>query len=93
MYYALPDESVDDELGVLEDLEEIAGEEAGHEAPDVVPECSKFLAVGEEVGVVHVTPQQVGDDPVLKCFRFKIMFQNGAQYNILSSVLFLVVCH
>ena len=39
MYYALPDESVDDELGVLEDLEEIAGEEAGHEAPDVVPEC------------------------------------------------------
>ena len=70
MYYALPDESVDDELGVLEDLEEIAGEEAGHEAPDVVPECPELLAVGEEVGVVHVTPQQVGDDPVLNCFIY-----------------------
>ena len=79
MYYALPDESVDDELGVLEDLEEIAGEEAGHEAPDVVPECSKFLAVGEEVGVVHVTPQQVGDDPVLKIIQFKNNFENDSK--------------
>ena len=79
MYYALPDESVDDELGVLEDLEEIAGEEARHEAPDVVPECPELLAVGEEVGVVHVTPQQVGDDPVLKIIQFKNNFENDSK--------------
>ena len=93
MCYALPDESVDDELGVLEDLEEIAGEEAGHEAPDVVPECPELLAVGEEVGVVHVTPQQVGDDPILNCFRFRIMFTKwGSIQNLCCCALFLV-CH
>ena len=61
----VPDEPVDDELWVLEYLEEIASKEAGHQAADVIPERLELRGVREEVGGVHISPEQEGDDAVL----------------------------
>ena len=61
----VPDEPVDDELGVLEYLEEIASKESRHQAAQIIPERLELRGEREEVGVVHVSPEQEGDDAVL----------------------------
>ena len=61
----VPDEPVDDELGVLEYLEEIASKESGHQAAQIIPERLELRGEREEVGVVYISPEEEGDDAVL----------------------------
>ena len=61
----VPDEPVDDVLRVLEYLEQIASEESGHQAAQIVPERLELGGEREEVGVVYISPEEEGDDAVL----------------------------
>ena len=61
----VPDEPVDDVLRVLEYLEQIASEESGHQAAQIVPERLELVGEREEVGVVYIAPEEEGDDAVL----------------------------
>ena len=51
------DKPVDDVLGVLEYLEEIASQESGHQTAQIVPERLELRGEREEVGVVYVSPE------------------------------------
>ena len=59
------DKPVDDVLGVLEYLEEIASQESGHQTAQIVPERLELRGEREEVGVVYISPEKEGDDAVL----------------------------
>ena len=61
----VPDEPVDDELGVLEYLEEIASKKSRHQAAQIIPERLELRGEREEVGVVYISPEEEGDDAVL----------------------------